>query len=189
MSKYEAVVIGVSCGGLDALRQIFSALPAEYALPVLVVQHLHPSQDDDFFRGLDAHCPLPIKAADDKESIVAGHIYFAPPNYHLLVENDRTLALSVDERVNFSRPSVDVLFESAAEVFGVKLIGVVLTGANADGAQGLQVIQERGGLTVVQTPDSATADYMPRAALTAVEVDHILPLAAIGPFLAGLGKS
>ena len=189
MLKYEAVVIGVSCGGLDALKKIFTSLPADFPLPVLVVQHLHPSQSDEFFSGFQGSCPLNIKTADEKEMIVAGTIYFAPPNYHLLVEKDRTLTLSVDERVNFSRPSVDVLFESAADVFGAGLVGVVLTGANADGADGLRIIKERGGLTVVQDPASAVADYMPRAALDAVSADHVLPLTEVGPFLVGLVRN
>ncbi len=188
MLKYEAVVIGVSCGGLAALTQIFASLPADYPLPILVVQHLHPSQNEDFFSNLNEHCLLTVKAADEKEAVTRGNIYFAPPNYHLLVEKDQTLSLSVDERVNFSRPSVDVLFESAAAVFGSRLVGVVLTGANADGAVGLRMIKERGGLTVVQDPDSALADYMPRAAMAAVTVDHLLALVEIGPFLAELGK-
>ena len=187
--KYEAVVIGVSYGGLAALSRIFAALPADYPLPVLVVQHLHPRQGEEFFRHLNELCLLTVKAADDKEAIVAGHIYFAPPNYHLLVEKDRTLSLSVDERVNYSRPSIDVLFESAAAVFGSRLVGVVLTGANDDGSAGLRVIKERGGLAVVQDPATAAAEYMPGAAMAAVAVDHVLPLAEIGLFLAALGKS
>lgn len=182
------MVIGASCGGLAALAQIFALLPAGYPLPVLVAQHLHPLQDEGFSLHLGARCPLPIKVADEKEAIAGGQIYFAPPNYHLLVEKDLTLALSVDERVQFSRPSVDVLFESAAEAYGSRLVGVVLTGANSDGADGLRMIKARGGLAVAQDPATAVADCMPRAAIAAVAVDHVLPLDGIGLLLAALGR-
>ncbi len=184
---YDAVVIGASCGGMAALARIFSHLPAGYPLPVLVAQHLHPQQDDGFFLHLGERCPLPVKAADEKEVIAGGHIYFAPPNYHLLVEKDLTLALSVDERVQFSRPSVDVLFASAAEAYGSRLVGVVLTGANNDGADGLRMIKERGGLAVAQDPATAVADCMPRAAIAAVAVDQVLAVDEIGRLLAALG--
>jgi len=157
--------------------------PADYLLPIIVVQHLHPTQKNTLLVHLDNLCPMIVKEADEKEAIQPGHIYFAPPNYHLLVERDRTFALSIDERVNYSRPSIDVLFESAVDVYGFGVIGVILTGANNDGAAGLQTIKARGGLTFVQDPETAEVPYMPQAAIAASRVDHILPLRAIGELL------
>lgn len=183
---YEAVVMGASSGGWKALTTILAVLPADYPLPLVVVQHLHPSQDAYLFERLNDGCALTVREAEEKEAVVPGHVYFAPPNYHLLIEMDRTFSLSIDPRVNFSRPAIDVLFASAAAAYGGGLVGVVLTGANHDGAQGLTTIKANHGLTVVQDPATAQTDYMPRAAIAAVAVDHILPLAAIGPFLAGL---
>ncbi len=126
---------------------------------------------------LDAKCRLKVKEAEEKEALAAGHVYVAPANYHLLVEKDRTLALSTEDKVNYSRPSIDVLFESAAEVFGRELAGVVLTGGNSDGTRGLRRIKSRGGLALVQDPASAEAPTMPQAAIDNCNVDHILSLA------------
>ncbi len=124
--------------------------------------------------------------AGEKEELRPGKVYLAPANYHLLVEDDRTLSLSVDERVNFARPSVDVLFETASDAFGSRLVGIILTGANRDGSMGLKKIRQNGGLTLVQAPETAFADGMPRAAIAACAADHILPLDQIGPFLCRL---
>ncbi|MDH5299722.1 MAG: chemotaxis protein CheB [Desulfobulbaceae bacterium] len=181
--------MGVSSGGWAALAEILPALPADFPMPVVVVQHLHPQQDDFFLGHLNDICALRVKIADEKELLRPGHVYFAPPNYHLLIEKDRTFSLSVDQRVNFSRPAIDVLFESGAEVYSSRLVGVILTGANADGAHGLKQIKDGGGLAIVQDPATAQIDYMPRAAMAAVAVDHVLPLTEIGPFLARLGRS
>jgi len=115
-----------------------------------------------------------------------GKIYIAPPNYHLLVEEDKTLSLSTNKHVNFARPSIDVLFETAADVFGEKLVGIILTGANEDGSRGLKKIKESGGLTIVQDPDTAAVDTMPKAAIASTKVDYILPLENIGPFICSL---
>ena len=186
MLRYEAVVIGASSGGWDALTEIFQALPEDFPLPIIVAQHLHPSQDVYFFTRMNDISVLPVKDADEKEPVKPGSIYFAPPNYHLLIEKDRTFSLSVDNLVNFSRPAIDVLFESAAEVYHDKLIGIVLTGGNQDGAKGLKTIKENGGLAIVQDPANAQTDIMPQAALNAVEADHIMSLPEIGRFLAGL---
>ena len=183
---YQAVVIGASAGGIAALSAIFTALPDDFPMPVIVAQHLHPNQEDEFIDAFTGHCPLPIKCADEKEAIKEGHVYFAPPNYHLLIEKDHTFSLSVDPRVKFARPSVDVLFESAADAFSSQLVGILLTGANDDGVMGVAAIKKHGGLTIVQDPATAEADYMPRAALAAIKVDHVLPVTEIGPFLARL---
>jgi two-component system chemotaxis response regulator CheB len=128
-------------------------------------------------------CSLNIKEADEKENIQAGYVYFAPPNYHLLIENDKTFSLSTDEKVNYSRPSIDVLFESAANAYGPRLAAIILTGANNDGAEGLRRIKQKGGLVIVQDPQSAENSYMPAAALKAVKPDFVLSLVEIGRWL------
>lgn len=181
--QYRAVVIGVSAGGLAALEKILPVLKDTFSLPVLVVQHLSPTSENYLPIHFSHHCSLEVKEAEDKEPIEGGVIYFAPPNYHLLVECNRFVALSTEERVNFSRPSIDVLFETAAEAYQHELIGIVLTGANSDGAVGMTKIKQLGGLVVVQSPETAESDAMPKATIDAVEVDHILPLNEIGHFL------
>ena len=188
MGAYEAVVIGTSAGGTAAVAALIPALPAGYALPIVIVQHVHPLQGSAAIVHYNDRYPLIIKDAEQGEPIKAGYVYFAPANYHLLIENDRTFSLSIDAKVNYARPSMDVLFESAADAYGPHLIGVVLTGANSDGAQGLREIKERGGLTVVQDPVTAEASFMPQAAIAATEVDYVLPLHEIGALLAALGK-
>lgn len=180
---YEAVVIGVSAGGLAALDRILPALRSDFCLPILIVQHIGADSDSYLPTHFDIRCPMKVKEAEDKERIQRGKIYFAPPNYHLMVEPDRCIALSIDEKVNYSRPSIDVLFETAAVTYRQKLIGVVLTGANQDGARGLARIKQYGGLTIVQDPDSAEVDTMPRAAMEATDVDRVLPLQDIAPLL------
>lgn len=185
--SYEAVVIGASAGGSAALAQLLPRLPAAFPLAVVVVRHLHPLQTGLPFPYQTRDWALPLKEADEKEPIRPGWIYFAPPNYHLLIESDRTFALSIDERVNYVRPSIDVLFESAADVYGVHLVGVILSGANQDGAAGLRRIKERGGLTVVQDPATAEISLMPQAALALTRIDHVLPPAEIGALLARCG--
>ncbi len=188
-TRYNAVVIGVSTGGLDALLIILPALPRDYPLPVLVVQHMSPHADDYLAQRLNEACQVTVKEAEDKEAILPGVVYLAPPNYHLLVERDHTLALSVEPRVNFARPAVDPLFETAADAYGPELVGVVLTGANQDGGQGLRRIEERGGLALIQDPLTAVAQGMPRAALEATTHPVVLGLNAIGPFLCRLGDT
>ncbi|MBU2520720.1 MAG: chemotaxis protein CheB [Proteobacteria bacterium] len=184
--KYEAIVIGVSSGGMITLDKILRHLPSDFALSIIIVQHQHPESDDFLARFLDARCSLTVKEADEKEIIMPGKIYIAPPNYHLLAEKDKTLSLSTNKHVNFARPSIDVLFESAADVFGEKLVGIILTGANEDGSRGLKKIKESGGLTIVQDPDTAAVDTMPKAAIASTKVDYILPLENIGPFICSL---
>jgi two-component system chemotaxis response regulator CheB len=179
----EAVVIGASAGALEALSVILPALPDGYALPVFVVVHVPPDKRSilaDLFR---EKCRIPVREAEDKEPVRGGTIYFAPPNYHLLVEVDRSLSLSSDEPVLFSRPSIDVLFESAADAYGPALIAVVLTGASADGAQGLKAVVEAGGMAVVQDPAGAFAPAMPEAARAACPDARILSLKEIAGYL------
>ena len=184
--KYEAVVIGVSAGGTEALSTILPSLPGEFKLPIVIVQHMHPNSDNFLAKLLTEKTQLTVKEAEEKEKITAGTIYLAPANYHLLIEDDRTFLLSTAERVNYARPSIDVLFETAADVFGAGLIGVILTGANSDGSQGLKRIKEKGGLTIVQDPNTADMDSMPRAALAAFAVDHVVTIDELGAFLVKL---
>jgi two-component system chemotaxis response regulator CheB len=186
--RYEAVVIGVSSGGLNALGYLLPALPANFAFPVIIVQHIGNSTDGFWIENLNELCQLRVKEADEKEKIEKGTVYIAPANYHLLVETDRTFSLSTDERVNFARPSIDVLFESASIVYGDKLIGVILTGANSDGAIGLKKIKDEGGLAVVQDPRTAVATQMPMAAIKTALVDYIVPLEKLIDVLLKLEK-
>ncbi len=188
--EFKAVVVGVSSGGFEALKILVPGLRPDIAVPVLIVQHLSAQAESYLPVRLDEVSPIKVKEAEDKERLQPGVVYLAPPDYHLLLEADGSLSLSVDPKVNFSRPSVDVLFESASDAFGPALVGVVLTGANHDGAKGLACIKHRGGLAIVQSPESAQADAMPRAALEATSVDHVLPLHHIAPFLNNLiGRS
>ena len=181
--KYKVIVIGVSTGGTKALKTILSVLPSKFALSVIIVMHRHKDTDGYLERLLDSECKMRVKQADEKEEIKAGVVYLAPPNYHLLIEDDGTFSMSVAGAVNYARPSVDVVFESAAEVYGKGLIGVVLTGANKDGSQGLKKIKEAGGLAIVQIPETAEVSDMPRAAIAAVKPDYVLSLEKIGPLL------
>lgn len=180
---FQAVVIGVSTGGVRALQTLLGQLPADFPVPVLVVQHMAPDSESGFAKLLDDRCSLCVKEADEQDQIVPGTVYLAPPNYHLLVEPNGFLSLSADPHVSFSRPSVDVLFESAAAVFGAELIGVVLTGANFDGSRGLKTIKQCGGLAIVQDPADAEAEQMPQAAIAATEVDHVIALDAMAALL------
>ncbi|MFK0333853.1 chemotaxis protein CheB [Rhizobium sp. NPDC090275] len=182
-ARFDAVVIGASAGALEALSAILPSLPAGFPLPILVVVHVpadRPSALADLF---SAKCRMAVKEAEDKEPLVGGTIYFAPPDYHLLVEVDKTVALSSDKPVLFSRPSIDVLFETAADAFQDKLIGIVLTGANSDGAEGLKVVVEAGGVGLIQEPATAFSAAMPEAAAKASSGATVLTLANIADFL------
>jgi two-component system chemotaxis response regulator CheB len=182
----EAVVIGASAGGVQALSTLLPALPAAAAVAVLIVLHL-PRDRPSFLTEVFVHrCALEVREAQDKEPVLPGTVYFAPSNYHLLVEQGPELALSVDDVVHYSRPSIDVLFESAAEVYGHRLLGVILTGANEDGALGLRAVQDAGGVTVVQSPETAQSPAMVLAALKLVQPDHVLSLSRIAELLATL---
>lgn len=181
--SYEAIVVGVSAGGLVALAEVLPKLDKDMTLPVMIVQHQSHDSDDFLVRYFDDLCRHSVKEVEDKMPVESGTIYFAPANYHLLVEPDKTFSLSTEARVNYSRPSIDVLFESAAEVYFDTLIGVIMTGANADGSKGLRKIKKCGGVTIVQAPETAEVDLMPRSAINSVEVDYIVPLDELGAFL------
>ncbi len=176
LRKIKVVVVGASAGGLHALKKLLPALPAAFPCPVLVVQHMSPQSDNYMTRMLNDLSPLTIKEADEKESIMPGTVYIAPPDYHLLVEADFTLSLSMEEKVNYSRPSIDVLFETAADVYGTHLLGIILTGANSDGANGLLTVKKKGGYTIVQHPDDAESPAMPKAAIERANPHKILTL-------------
>jgi two-component system chemotaxis response regulator CheB len=193
---YELVVIGCSMGGMHALGVIFSALPKEFPLPIVVVQHRYKTSNEGLPAYYSRHSDIHVVDASDKEWLRPGEAYLAPADYHLLVDRgaDREgcrgeLSLSADDAVAFSRPSIDVLFISAAEAFGASVIAVVLTGANADGARGAKRIKQSGGLVIVQDPATAEAPSMPKAAIEMARVDRILPLDRIGPFLVEVSRN
>lgn len=180
---YRAVVIGASAGGLAAVAAILAEIKSTFCLPILLTQHISPHIESHLATHFAGKAALQVKEAEDKDPIQRGNLYIAPPNYHLLVDFNGCTGLSVDPPINYSRPSIDVLFESAADYYGKALIGIILTGANSDGALGLKRIKERGGMTVVQSVETAEAQSMPQAAIEATDVDHILPLKSIADFL------
>jgi two-component system, chemotaxis family, protein-glutamate methylesterase/glutaminase len=185
-TRYDAIVIGGSAGSTMIISEILSRLPRDFPLPIFVVQHLHESDDGSFAEHLAQTCQLRIVVPCDKQPIEEGHVYVAPSNYHMLVERNRTVALSVEEKVNWSRPSIDVLFESAAHAC-TSLIAVILSGASADGATGMRTVKECGGLTVAQSPESAESPFMPQAAINAAHPDHVKPPAEIARLILELG--
>jgi two-component system chemotaxis response regulator CheB len=182
-NAYDAVVIGASAGGLYIMIRILKLLPPTFNIPVIVVQHRSRDERTLLEEVLQQKSKLPIKQADEKEAIQPGTVYFAPPDYHLLIENDRTFSLSFDPPVNYSRPSIDVLFETAADVFKHRLLAIILTGANKDGAYGIKKIALMGGTTVAQQPETADYPEMPKSAINTGYVQHILDPEAIGKFL------
>ena len=186
--KYELIVIGCSMGGMNALQTIFESFKADFPLPIAVVQHRYRTSNEALPSFLRQHSELRVVDTTDKEWIRPGTIYLAPANYHLMVEKGE-LSLSVDEAVAYSRPSIDVLFESAADSYGSSAVGVILTGANADGAKGCLAIRKHGGLVIAQDPKTAESPSMPQAAIDARGVDRILPLNRIGPFLVELSRN
>lgn len=180
---YGAIVVGTSAGGLHALTAILQELPPDYPIPIIVVQHRSKDQRDLFEEVLQSKCKIKIKQADEKEKIISGYVYTAPPNYHLLVESDMTFSLSSDEPVLYSRPSINVLFESAAEVYRDQLAGIILTGANNDGAAGISMIKKYDGLTIAQSPEEAQFPLMPAASIGTKKIQHIWKLVEIQNFL------
>jgi two-component system chemotaxis response regulator CheB len=185
----KAVVIGASAGAVEALSAILPRLPADYKLPVMIVVHVPPDKNSalaDLFR---QKCVIAVREAEDKEPTRVGTVYFAPPDYHLLLEEEKSLSLANDEPVHYSRPSIDVLFESAADAYGPQLIAVLLTGANQDGAKGLKAVFEAGGEAIVQNPAEAFARAMPEAGLSTCPGARILSLAQIGQYLLEAAKT
>ena len=182
----ELLVIGGSAGSLDVLLGALAALPVAFSIPIVVVLHLSPTQPSLLPVLLTRAAGRPAHEAIDKLRIERGAVYVAPPNYHVLVERGGTLALSIDEPVHHCRPSIDVLFESAADAYGAATAGLVLSGANEDGAAGLRRIRARGGLAIVEAPATALYPTMPAAALASAPGAHAVPAAELGAFLARL---
>jgi two-component system chemotaxis response regulator CheB len=179
-------VVGASAGGVEALCEILPSVPVRLRAPILIVLHLprdQPSLLAEIFR---ARCRRPVQEPMDKEPIEPGTVYVAPPDYHMLVDEGPQVALSDDDLVNFSRPSVDVLFQSAADFYGDRLLGIILTGANEDGAEGLAAVHAAGGLTVVQEPQGAQAPYMAVSAMKRTQPDFVLSLPGIASLLGAL---
>jgi two-component system, chemotaxis family, protein-glutamate methylesterase/glutaminase len=187
-TQKSAVVIGVSAGALDALSVILPSLPQSFPLPVMIVVHLPPDRGSLLAELLVEKCSIDVAEAEDKEPILAGVVYFAPPDYHLLIEPNNTLSLSSDEPVLFSRPSIDVLFESAADAYGPALTAIILTGASEDGARGLAAVLAAGGTAIVQRPEEAYMPTMPEAALARSPGARILSLEEITLWLQAIGK-
>ena len=185
----EAIVIGASAGGVEALLTVFGELPKGFGLPIIAVLHLPDERRSHLAEVFDRRVAMPVVEARDKEMIKAGTLYFAGPGYHLSVERDHSLSLSQEDRVHHSRPAIDFLFESAADTYGRGLLAILLTGANQDGARGLAHVKQQDGTTVVQDPTEARVAVMPRAALALHTPDHILSLSQIGSLLASLEYS
>ncbi|AKA24205.1 chemotaxis protein CheB [Pseudomonas chlororaphis] len=188
LPRVEAIVVGASAGGVEALLKIFTALPEGFGLPILVVLHLPDERRSQLAEVFAQRVALPVQEAGDKQTIERGTLYFAAPGYHLSVEQDRSLSLSQEDRVHHSRPAIDYLFDSAADAYGPGLAAVLLTGANQDGAQGLAQVKRRGGLSIVQDPAEAQVATMPEAALALHQPDYILPLHGISRLLVELER-
>ncbi|MDF1796369.1 MAG: chemotaxis protein CheB [Coxiellaceae bacterium] len=182
----KIVVMGTSAGGFSVLKAILSALPKNFSLPIVIVQHMGADCDSYMAQHLNTLSPLYIKQAEDKDVLKPGCAYIAPGNYHLLVEENGTLSLNMDERVRYSRPSIDVLFESAVDAYGDEIIAVVMTGANNDGAYGAARIKEYGGIIVVEDPKTAESPCMPTSVINATDVDYIEEASQIAPLLCRL---
>ncbi|WP_077048179.1 chemotaxis protein CheB [Pseudomonas sp. KK4] len=188
LPSIDAVVIGASAGGVEALLGILGPLRKGFALPIIVVLHLPNERRSQLAEVFARRVALPVLEAADKMAIEPGTLYFATPGYHLSVELDRSFSLSLEDRVHYSRPAIDFLFESAADAYGPRLAAVLLTGANRDGAHGLAEVKRQGGLTIVQDPDEAQVATMPQAALDIHQPDHILPIRGIGRLLVELER-
>jgi two-component system, chemotaxis family, protein-glutamate methylesterase/glutaminase len=186
-SSPEAIVIGGSAGAFEALSALLPGLQADYPLPILIVVHLPPGRTSLFAELFRARCQIRVREAEDNEPVEPGVAYFAPPDYHLLVEADKRLSLSGEEPVQYARPSIDVLFESAADAYSGGLIGVVLTGANSDGADGLKAVVEAGGVAIVQSLKAAYAAAMPEAAIASCPGARVLSLNEIAVYLREIG--
>ncbi|WP_426319814.1 chemotaxis protein CheB [Pseudoduganella sp. R-43] len=184
----EAIVIGASAGGVNALIQVLPALPRGYRLPIVVVLHVRSGRQNQLVDVFQQRVQVPVREAGDKEDIIPGTLYFAPAGYHLLLENERSFSLSCDAPLHFARPAIDITMESAADVYGSRLAGMLLTGANDDGAQGMAAIGKAGGLTVVQDPEEANVGVMPLEAIRVRQPDLVLPLEQIKQLLLMLEK-
>lgn len=187
-NSYKAVVIGGSAGSFQVITKILSALPQDFPLPIIMCLHRLKHVRNGFVEALSLTSIMPVTEPDDKEGIKRGGVYLAPANYHMSVELGNSFALSTEEMLNSSRPAIDITLASAAFVFKDKLIGILLSGANKDGAEGMKRIADKGGLTIVQEPDDCVIDTMPKAALSLTKVDHVLKINDILEFFVELDK-
>jgi two-component system chemotaxis response regulator CheB len=183
LAAVEAVVIGASAGGIEALSILLPELPSTTRAAILIVIHLPRERESLLAKIFAARCPLTVKEAEDNEPILPGTVYFAPPDYHLQVDEGPRVSLSYDDPVNWSRPSIDVLFGSAADIFGSRVMALLLTGGNQDGAAGVDAVRKAGGLTVVEDPASALCPTMPTEALRLGLPDLVLDLEAMKPIV------
>lgn len=179
----EVIVIGGSAGSLDVILKLIPALRPRLPVAIIIITHRKASSEEILVDLLNAKSTWPVREAEEKDPITPNTIYIAPTDYHLLIEQDRSFSLDVSEKINYSRPSIDITFESAAEVYGPSVLGILLSGANADGVKGLQYIKARGGLCIVQDPDTADVDYMPRQAIEQVKVDKVLPADQLADYI------
>mgnify|MGYP003575486273 CR=1 FL=1 len=168
------LVIGGSAGSIEVIIKILQGLSPDLSIAIVIIIHRKSSSDSSLTDLFASKCPVKVTEAEEKEEILPGRVYLAPANYHLLIETNHTLSLDSSEKVQFSRPSIDVTFESAAEVYGQSLAGLLLSGANSDGSEGLLAIANSGGLTIVQNPESAEVDFMPKAAIFKTVVDYVI---------------
>lgn len=176
MTSYQAVLIGCSAGGVSALCKILQGIPKKFSLPIIIVSHQFPHSGSLLSSVLANSSQLEVKDAEEKVLPTAPFIYTAPPNYHLLIDDDGSFALNVDPKVCFSRPALDVTFETAAEFYKENLISIVLTGANSDGTQGAKIVKSFGGVVIVQSPETAEAKSMPESVISTGCADYIVPL-------------
>lgn len=181
--RYRIVVIGGSAGALGPLLEILKSLPASFPLPIIIVLHRLNGNEDTLEHVLAHRSKLKVKEIEDKDKIAVGTIYVAPADYHLLIENNHTFALDVSEKVLFSRPSIDVTFDSIAHVYGKHTTCILLSGANSDGTEGVKAIRKAGGLAIIQTPEDAEISYMPQVAIESAGADYVLPASKIADAL------
>ena len=174
MEKCEALIIGGSAGSLDVLLKVLPDLYSVLSFPIVIVLHRKPGKESLLIDLLSTKTKMTVKEIEEKEKLLSGMIYIAPPSYHVLIEQNKTFSLDASEKINFSRPSIDVTFESASEVFHDKLVCLLLSGANSDGTKGMEVVKQNGGKTLVQEPDSAMSRFMPEFALDHVDIDSVL---------------
>jgi two-component system chemotaxis response regulator CheB len=188
MKPNDLLVVGGSAGSLHVVLSMLSALPDSFSIPLLIILHRNSIFESSLEDLLATRTRLPIKEVEEKEPIKPGTIYICPADYHVLLEKEHTFSLDYSERINYSRPSIDVTFRSAADVYGPGLIGLLLSGGNADGAEGMEYVQKKGGFTIVQDPATAEVPYMPQQAITRMQADIIIPTEEIPGFISSLSR-
>jgi len=189
MKPDKLLVIGGSAGSLQVILSLLAVIGEDFPMPVLIVLHRNGGFESNLEELFSLRTNLPIREVEEKDQLRAGTIYLWPADHHVLLEKDHSFSLDYSERVHFSRPSIDVIFRSAADIFGPGLVCLLLSGANADGTEGMQYVQEKGGLTIVQDPATADVPYMPQQAISRMKVDFIIPTDEIPGFIHGLGHS